>query len=48
MLTQFCVYSVVSGSTVAVSVKRVTPQLKKKFTCRKCEGNIGEAGRKVI
>ena len=24
-------------------VKRVTPKFVRKFTCRKCEGNIGEA-----
>ena len=25
-----------------VNVKRVTPMFSKNFTCRKCEGNIGE------
>ena len=24
-------------------VKRVTPKFSRNFTCRKCEGNIGEA-----
>ena len=27
-------------------VKRVTPNISRYFTCRKCEGNIGEAVEK--
>ena len=43
---KFCVYSVVSGSMVDVYVdvmESVTHKLSRNFTCRKCDGNIGEA-----
>ena len=35
-------YSVVGGATVDVP-QWVTPMFSMNFTCRKCEGNIGEA-----
>ena len=35
-------------NTVDVAVKSVTPKITRKFACRTCEGNIGEAVSKVM